>query len=56
MGAMGLVLGSLSAVDRLSCVTSMKVMIERYEKGSRLADLREEAREEVQTVQEERYE
>ena len=33
-----LVLGSLSAVDRLSCVTSTKVMIERYEKGSKLAD------------------
>ena len=51
-----LVLGSLSAVDRLSCVTSTKVMIERYEKGSKLADLWEEAREEVQTAQEERYE
>ena len=51
-----LVLGSLSAVDRLSCVTSTKVMIERYEKGSKLADLREEAREEVQTVREECYE
>ena len=51
-----LVLGSLSAVDRFSCVTSTKVMIERYEKGSKLADLREEAREEVQTAQEERYE
>ena len=51
-----LVLGSLSAVDRLSCVTSTKAMIERYEKGSKLADLREEAREEVQTVREECYE
>ena len=31
-------------------------MIERYEKGSRLANLREEAREEVQTAEEEHYE
>ena len=28
-----LVLGNLSAVDRLSCVTSTKVMMEKYEKG-----------------------
>ena len=34
----------------------MKVMIERYEKGSKLAALWEEAREEVQTAREERYE
>ena len=51
-----LVLTNLSAVDRLSCVTSAKVMMERYEKGLELAALREEAREEVQTVREERYE
>ena len=42
-----LILGNLSTVDRLSCVTSTKVMMERYEKGSDLATLREEAREEV---------
>ena len=51
-----LILDNLSAVDRLSCVTSTKVMMERYEKGSDLATLREEAREEVQTVREECYE
>ena len=51
-----LVLGNLSAVDRLSCVTSTKVMMENYEEGSKLATLREEAREEVQTAREERYE
>ena len=51
-----LVLGNLSAVDRLSCITSTKVMMEKYEEGSKLATLREEAREEVQTAREERYE
>ena len=51
-----LILDNLSAVNRLSCVTSTKVMMERYEKGSDLATLREEAREEVQTVREECYE
>ena len=51
-----LILDNLSAVDRLSCVTSTKVMMERYEKGSDLAMLREEARQEVQTVREECYE
>ena len=51
-----LVLGNLSAVDRLSCVTSTKVMMEKYEKGSKLAALRGEAREEVLTAREERYE
>ena len=39
-----LVFGNLSAVDRLSCVTSTKVMVKRY---GELAALREEAREEV---------
>ena len=43
----GLVLGNLSVVDRLSCVTSTKVMMEKYEKGSKLAALWEEARDEV---------
>ena len=43
----GLVLDNLSAVDRLSCVTSTKVMMEKYEKGSKLAALREEVRDEV---------
>ena len=42
-----LVLGNLSAVDRLSCVTSTKVMMEKYEKGSKLAGLWEEVRDEV---------
>ena len=51
-----LVFGNLSAVDRLSCMTSAKVMMDRYEKGSKLATLREEAREEVQIAREERYE
>ena len=51
-----LVFGNLSAVDRWNCVTSTKVMMERYEKGSKLAALREEAREEVQIAREERYE
>ena len=50
-----LVLGNLSVVDRLSYVTSMKVMIEKYEKGSKLAALREEARDEVQIAREERH-
>ena len=50
-----LVFDSLSAVDRLVCVTSAKVMIERYGKGADLATLREEARDEVQTAREERY-
>ena len=50
-----LVLGNLSAVDRLSCVTSTNVMMEKHEKGSKLAALREEARDEVQTAREERY-
>ena len=50
-----LVLGNLSAVDRLSCVTSTKVMMEKYEKGSKLATLWEEAGDEVQTAREERY-
>ena len=36
-----LILGNLGAVDRLSCVTSAKVIMERYEKGSELATLRE---------------
>ena len=34
-----LILGNLSAVDRLSCVTSTKVMMGRYKKGSNLAML-----------------
>ena len=42
-----LVLGNLGAEDRLSCVTSTKVMMEKYEKGAKLAALREEARDEV---------
>ena len=50
-----LALGNLSAVDRLSCVTSTKVIMEKYEKGSKLATLREEAGDEVQTAREERY-
>ena len=51
-----MVLNHLSAVDRLSCVTATKVMKERYEKGSTLAALWEEVKEELQTAQEERYE
>ena len=50
-----LVFDNLSVVDRLVCITSAKVLIERYEKGVDLAILREEAREEVQTAREERY-
>ena len=50
-----LILDDLSAIDRLSCVTSTKVLMERYEKGSKLADLREEARDEARTAQEECY-
>ena len=42
-----LILGNLSTVHRLSCVTSTKVMMKRYEKGLDLATLWEEAREEV---------
>ena len=42
-----LVLGNLGAEDRLSCVTSTKVMMEKYEKGAKLAALREEARDEI---------
>ena len=42
-----LVLGNLSAVDRLSYVTSTKVMMKKYEKGSKLAALWEEVRDEV---------
>ena len=42
-----LVLDNLSTVDRLSYVTSTKVMMEKYEKGSKLAALREEVRDEV---------
>ena len=42
-----LVLGNLGAIDSLSCVTSTKVMMEKYEKGSKLAALREEVRDEV---------
>ena len=34
-----LVLSDLSAVDRLSCVTSTKAMMEKYGKGSELAAL-----------------
>ena len=51
-----LILGDLSAVDCLSCVTSTKVMMEKYEKGSKLAALRGEAREEMQTAREDCYE
>ena len=51
-----LVLNNLSAVDRLSCVTAAKVMKERYEKGSTLAALREEVKEERQMAQEEWHE
>ena len=50
-----LVLSDLSAVDRLSCVTSTKAMVEKYGKGSELAALREEARDEAQTALEECY-
>ena len=50
-----LILNNLSAVDRLSCVTTAKVMKERYEKGSTLAALQEEVKEELQTAAEERY-
>ena len=42
-----LVLGNLGAEDRRSCVTSTKVMMEKYERGLKLAALREEARDEV---------
>ena len=38
-GLWELILGNLSAVDRLSYVTSTKVMMERYKKGSNLATL-----------------
>ena len=50
-----LILDDLSAVDRLSCVTSTKAMMEKYGKGSELAALRGEARDEARTVQEECY-
>ena len=50
-----LVFDNLGAVDRLSCVTSTKAMIRKYEKGSKLAELREDARYEVQIAREERY-
>ena len=50
-----LVFDSLDAVDRLVCVTSTKAMMEKYGKGAKLATLREEARDEVQTAREERY-
>ena len=51
----GLIFDNLSAVDRLSCVTSTKTMMKKYEKESELAELREDARIEVQLAQEERY-
>ena len=50
-----LVLGNLSAVDCMSCLTSAKVMMEKYGKGTELAALREEARDEVLIAQEEHY-
>ena len=51
----GLIFDNLSAVDRLSCVTSTKTMMKNYEKESELAELREDARIEVQLAREERY-
>ena len=50
-----LVVGNLSIVDHLSCVTSAKVMMEKYGKGMKLAALQEEAKDEVLTAREERY-
>ena len=50
-----LVFDSLDAVDRLVCITSTKAMMGKYGKGAKLATLREEARDEVQTAREERY-
>ena len=50
-----LIFDDLSAVDRLSCVTSTKAMMEKYGEGSELAALWEEARDEAQTAQEECY-
>ena len=42
-----LILDNLSAVDRLNCVTATNLMIGRYEGVSDLAELREEARDEL---------
>ena len=50
-----LIFENICAVDRLRCVTSAKIMIERYEKVSDLAELREMAREELQDAREELY-
>ena len=50
-----LVFGNFSVVDRLSYVTSTKAMIKKYEKGSKLAELRGDARYEVQAAREELY-
>ena len=51
-----LVFHNLNAVDRLNCITSAKVIMQKYErKISTLIDLREEVRDEVQTARVERY-
>ena len=50
-----LVFSNLGAVDHLNCVTSTKAMIQKYEKGSKLAELRDDARYEIQIAREERY-
>ena len=50
-----LIFQNLNAVDCLSCVTSARIMMEKYEKTSTLADLRADVRDEVQTARAERY-
>ena len=50
-----LIFQNLNAVDCLSCVTSTKRMMEKYEKTSTIADLRADVRDEVQAARAERY-
>ena len=50
-----LILDNPSAVDCLNCMTATKLMIGRYEGESDLAELREEARDELQAAREKLY-
>ena len=51
-----MVFEKLNAADRLSCVTSAKTMINRYESVSSLTELREEAQDEMRAVRDALYE
>ena len=50
-----LIFENLNAADRLSCVTSAKVMIGRYTNVSSLTELREEAHDEMRAVRDALY-